>query len=150
VGPSKALRALSAPTILTLALHNNMQIKYILAILFIIAAYTVSAETFSTEEFLSKAIKAAKEKDYNSYKLLYCSEAPKTLGKLAYFENERKIFSRVTLHQKNTHHYNENFFGDVNYDYVLSLCSFTKETKEICMVQPVIKNNKHLCIINMP
>ena len=126
-----------------------MHKPYILTGLLFFSAHVWSSEDTGIEEFISKATNAAKEKNYKAYSLLYCEETPKTLRKPDYFVNERKIFSKVTLHEKNTLYFNNKYFGDVNYDYVLSLCSYTKETKELCMIQPVIKSNKGLCIVNI-
>jgi hypothetical protein len=127
------------------ALRNKMAIKITIFLIAIITATSVNAEEdASIGVFFKKATQYAKERDYTAFKTLYCSNPPETLGKTEYFENKKKIFSNIKLTPKQ-----KGFFDKVQFDFILYLCSYTTSTKEICMVQPVVKRKNRLCILNI-
>jgi len=122
-----------------------MNIKITISIFAIMTSTSVVAnEAVAIGDFFQKATQYIKERDYHAFQTLYCGNPPRTLGKTGYFENKKKIFSNLKLTPKQ-----EGLFDQVQYDFILYLCSYTKDTKEICMVQPVIKEKDRVCIINI-
>lgn len=122
-----------------------MKIKTTILLIALITATSVFAgEEAAIGAFFKKATQYAKERDYKTFKTLYCSKPPVTLGKTGYFDNKKKIFSSIKLTPRQA-----GLFDKVHYDFILYLCSHTKNTKDICMVQPVINKNNQLCILNI-
>lgn len=122
-----------------------MKLKLTILFLAIFTANSAIAdEAIAIGDFFRKATQYAKARDYASFKTLYCSIPPKTLGRSSYFENKKRIFSDLKLTPRQT-----GLFDNLQYDLILYLCSRTKSTKEICMVQPVIKQKNRLCILNI-
>ncbi|MBI1423856.1 MAG: hypothetical protein GC149_10360 [Gammaproteobacteria bacterium] len=130
----------------TLTLRNKMNIKMTIFVLAMMTATSVAAgdEAAAIGDFFNKATLYAKKRDYSAFQTLYCGKAPESLGKTEYFENKEKIFSNLTLAPKQ-----QGLFDNLQYDFILYLCSHTKGAKVICMVQPVIKQDNRLCILNV-
>lgn len=121
---------------------------YIKITIFFLALLTTSSaladDNVAMGEFFQKATQYTKERDYAAFKTLYCGNPPESLGKAGYFENKNRIFSDIKLAPRQ-----RGLFDNIQYDFILYLCSHTKNTKDICMVQPVIETNERLCIINI-
>ena len=123
-----------------------MNIKITLFLIAMMTATSVAAGDGAAAigDFFNKATLYAKKRDYSAFKTLYCGKAPESLGKTEYFENKEKIFSTLKLTPKQ-----EGLFDNLQYNFVLYLCSYTKGEKVICMVQPVINEDNRLCILNI-
>lgn len=122
-----------------------MKSKIIVFLIAIFTATSVAAdERTAISDFFKNATKYAKERDYASFKSLYCGNPPASLGKTGYFENKNKKFSEIKLAPRQ-----HGLFDNIQHDFVLYLCSHEQNKKEICMVQPVIRKKARICIVNI-
>lgn len=121
----------------------NAKITVFLIAIFI-ATSAAAGERTAISDFFKKATQYAKERDYASFKTLYCGNPPASLGKTGYFENKNKKFSDIKLTPRQ-----HGLFDNIQHDFVLYLCSHAENKKDICMVQPVIKQKDRICILNI-